>query len=171
MNLKRFAVLSVFIILIMVITLIAFAEESVVAPADPAVVSFDQQVVSKNGSNTLWAWGEVTNLDAQAKTLILKYLDYETDQEKELVLAVDEKTVFENINSLGEIKIKDTLSIDYTIGADGKNIAKNINFENPNSSSNAPAQAVENTQPAEVAVQPPAPAEVSVPVVQDGQAQ
>lgn len=197
MNLKRFAVLSVFIILIMVITFIAFAEESVVAPADPAAVPSDWQVASKNGSDILWAWGEVTNLDAQAKTFTLKYLDYETDQEKELVLAVDEKTVFENINSLEEIKIKDTLSIDYMIGADGKNIAKNINFEKPDSSSNAPAQAVENVKPAEVAVQPvvdtsmsaaapvevfvpakaPAPAEVSVPaeasipVVQEGQAQ
>jgi len=193
MNLKRFAVLSVFIIFIMVITLIAFAEESVVAPADPTAIPSDWQVTSKDGSETLWAWGEVTNLDAQAKTLTLKYLDYETDQEKELVLAIDEKTVFENINTLEEIKIKDTLSIDYTIGVDGKNIAKNINFEKPDSSSNVPAQAVENDRPAEVAVQPvvdtsmqaavpvvetPAPVEVlsvpaetSVPVVQEGQAQ
>ena len=154
MKLKRFVVLSIFIILSMVIALISFAEESVVAPADPAAVPSDWQVESKNGSDTLWAWGEVANLDAQAKTVTLKYLDYETDQEKELVLTVDEKTVFENINALEEIKIKDTLSIDYMIAADGKNIAKNINFEKPDSLSGAPVQAMEDGKPAEAAIQP-----------------
>ncbi len=167
MNLKKFTVLSGFIILSMVTTLIAFAEEPVTAPTDSAAVPVDQQAAPKSENETQWAWGEVTNVDAQAKTLTLKYLDYETDQEKDLVLTVDEKTVFENIKSLNEIKINDTLSIDYMVGPDGKNIAKNINFEKPDSSPAAPAQAVEGTtpaaQPAEAASGSSAPANAAAP--------
>jgi len=163
MAFKKFTVLSGFIIFIMSATFIAFAEEPVVAPADSATASVDQPAALKIENETQWAWGEVTNLDAQAKTLTLKYLDYETDQEKDLVLAVDEKTVFENIKSFDEIKINDTLSIDYTVGADGKNIAKNINFEKPDSSPAAPAQAVENAKPAEMT---PAPVVASQPAAQ-----
>lgn len=148
MNSKKFALLSGFIILNIVTTLVAFAEE-------PAAVPAEQQAAPKSENEMQWAWGEVTNLDAQAKTLTLKYLDYETDQEKDLVLTVDEKTTFENIKSLDEIKINDTLSIDYTVGPDGKNTAKNINFEKPDSSPAAPAQEAENTQP------PAQPAEAS----------
>ncbi|MDO8489719.1 MAG: hypothetical protein Q7S42_06425, partial [Candidatus Omnitrophota bacterium] len=133
MSLKKLTFLSGFIIFSMVITFAVFAEEPVVAPTDATVISSDQQVAPKNISETQWAWGEVTNIDVLVKTLTLKYLDYETDQEKELILTVDEKTAFENIKSLDEVKIKDTLSVDYMVGADGKNIAKNINFEKPDS--------------------------------------
>ncbi|MCX5711237.1 MAG: hypothetical protein NT060_04710 [Candidatus Omnitrophica bacterium] len=62
------------------------------------------------------------------KTLTLKYLDYETDQEKDINLSVDEKTAYESVKSLDEIKIKNTLSVDY-VAKDGFNIAKNISLE------------------------------------------
>jgi len=78
-----------------------------------------------------WLWGEASALDAQNKTLTVKYLDYETDQEKEMPLIIDDKTSFENVKSLEEIKVQDTLSIDYIIGADGKNAARNISVERP----------------------------------------
>jgi len=138
MNHKKPIFLSVFIILIMVTTLIAFADEPAVTSATPV------------SSDTQWAWGEVTNLDNQAKTFTLKYLDYETDQEKELILAIDDKTTFENIKSLDEIKIKDTLSIDYVVGADNKNIAKNISFEKPDVVTTTPAQTTEAVKPLEM---------------------
>ncbi len=161
MNSKKFMFLSVFIILIMVIAVIAFAEEPAVASTSPIVATANQQEASKS-ADTQWAWGEVTNLDVQAKTFTLKYLDYETDQEKELILAIDDKTTFENIKSLDEIKIKDTLSIDYVAGADNKNIAKNISLEKPDIVSIVPAQATEAVKPAET--QP-------APVVEQNQAQ
>ncbi|MFA5117757.1 MAG: hypothetical protein WC695_02770 [Candidatus Omnitrophota bacterium] len=78
-----------------------------------------------------WLWGEAGAIDTQNKTLTVKYLDYETDQEKEMPLSVDEKTMFENVASLDEIKVQDTLSIDYIIGDDGKNLARNISVERP----------------------------------------
>ena len=84
-------------------------------------------------SNTQWVWGEVTAVDSPGKTLTLKYLDYETDQEKELLLVVDESTSYENIKSLEDIQPKDNLSVDYTL-KDGKNVAKSISLEKPESS-------------------------------------
>lgn len=81
-----------------------------------------------NDSNTQWVWGEVVIVDSQAKTLTLKYLDYETDQEKELLLATDDSTSYQNFRSLEDIQVKDNLSVDY-ISKDGKNIAKSVSLE------------------------------------------
>jgi len=82
---------------------------------------------------TQWLWGEVVSVDVANKTLVVKYLDYEIDQEKDITITTDDQTSYENVNSLSEIKIKDALSIDYIIGADGKNIAKLISVEKPES--------------------------------------
>ncbi|MFA4888613.1 MAG: hypothetical protein WC628_03435 [Candidatus Omnitrophota bacterium] len=76
-----------------------------------------------------WVWGEVSALDTQNKAITLKYLDYETDQEKEIAISIDDKTGFENIKAFEEIKPGDSLSVDYIAAADGKYIAKNISLE------------------------------------------
>ncbi len=78
--------------------------------------------------NTQWVWGEVTSIDAQNKALNLKYLDYETDQEKEMSVATDDSTVYENAKMLSDIQPKDNISVDYVV-KDGKNIAKTIGLE------------------------------------------
>lgn len=83
-----------------------------------------------NDLNTQWAWGEVVNVDAQNKSVTIKYLDYELDQEKELSLTTDDSTTYDNIKSFGEIQPKDNLSIDY-VTVEGKNIAKSISLEKP----------------------------------------
>ena len=156
MNLKQTVILSGFaIVMIAATSRIAFAEETTVAPIDQTVVTTNQQPALGKETDMQWAWGEVTNLDNQAKTINLKCLDYETDQEKELVLVVDEKTTFENIKDFNELKLKDTLSIDYIVGVDNKNIAKNISFEKPDVSS-VPALS-ETTAPAVDLAQPTAP--------------
>ncbi|MFA6357804.1 MAG: hypothetical protein WCY09_03950 [Candidatus Omnitrophota bacterium] len=136
MHFKKILFLSVFIISSIMVSCAVFAEEAAVTPTDsvviaPVVTPNQQVAVPQEKSDTQWAWGEVTNLDNQSKALTIKYLDYETDQEKELILIVDDKTTFENINSFNELKLKDTLSIDYAISADNKNIAKNISLEKP----------------------------------------
>jgi hypothetical protein len=76
-----------------------------------------------------WIWGEVVSVDQAAKVFAVKYLDYDTDMEKQMTMSVDEKTGFENSKSLADMKIQDTVSVDYIIGADGKNIARNISVE------------------------------------------
>jgi hypothetical protein len=80
-------------------------------------------------SDMQWVWGEVANIDIINNVIILKYLDYEDNQDKEISIGVDSGTVYENIKSLDEIKPQDFLSIDYVIAQDGKNVAKNIGLD------------------------------------------
>ena len=82
----------------------------------------------KNESDTQWVWGEVISVDTQNKTLMLKYLDYDMDEEKELLITTDNLTGYENVKSLEEIQAKDSISIDY-ISSAGKNTARSISLE------------------------------------------
>lgn len=77
-----------------------------------------------------WIWGEVISIDNSNKQINIKYLDYETDTEKEMTFFVDENTTYEGVNSLLEINPQDTVSIDYII-KDTKNIARHITVEKP----------------------------------------
>lgn len=133
MGSKKF--LSVFI-LVLTFTVAAFAAETDVsgkADETGATAGGQSQEIQPSEDDIQWVWGEVVGLDIPGNTLTLKYLDYETDQEKDITLSVDEKTSFENIKNLADIKNKDTLSIDYISGPEGKNIARNIGLENPDS--------------------------------------
>jgi len=98
--------------------------------------SVDQKIVADTSSDSgaQWLWGEVVSVDLQNNTVKVKYLDYETDTEKEMDLVVDEKTVYENIKSLEELKALNTASIDYILGPDGKVIIRNISVEKPEAS-------------------------------------
>lgn len=92
-----------------------------------------------------WLWGEVVSVDAVSGQVIVKYLDYDTDTEKQLEIMTDAKTTFENVKSLGEVKTQDTVSIDYSVTAEGKNIAgmisvEKIEIENVNPQDLEPAQ-------------------------------
>jgi hypothetical protein len=92
----------------------------------------EQEAVSApetTAAEVQWLWGEAVSVDTDAKTILVKYLDYDTDLEKELTVSTNEKTLFENIVSLSEVKPQDTVSIDYIISAEGKNIAQIISVE------------------------------------------
>lgn len=80
-------------------------------------------------SEMQWVWGEVVSVDTTSKSITVKCLDYETDQEKEMTVNVDDKTVYDNVKSIDEIKPNDTLSIDYIISADNHNLARNLSKE------------------------------------------
>ena len=66
-----------------------------------------------------WVWGEVVNIDLKNNEIIVKHLDYEDSQEKEITISVDSGTVYEGIKSLEEVKLQDSLSIDYAVNKDG----------------------------------------------------
>ena len=83
---------------------------------------------------TQWVWGEVTALDPQNKEVTINYFDYETDTEKELKLNINDNTRYENINSLNDLKLHDTISVDYILSTDGKYSARNISVEKPEES-------------------------------------
>ncbi|MFA5063641.1 MAG: hypothetical protein WC578_06205 [Candidatus Omnitrophota bacterium] len=106
-------------------------------------------IQENNDSNTQWVWGEVTSVDVSAKTLTLEYLDYETDQEREIILSVDDSTAYDNVKSLEEIRVKDNLSIDYFF-KNGKSLAKSISLEK---SEGAPVEDSAILQPEATAAQ------------------
>ncbi len=169
MKLNRMS--GMLVLFITVTAFIAFAQEPEDSgPAASTMPAADlAQATIQNEADTQWAWGEVTSLDSQAKMLTLKYFDYETDQEKELVLTVDEKTVYENIRSFDEIKVKDTLSIDYAAGPENKNIAKNISLEKPDALAPAPQHPALSEEPVRASAQQPAvnvsqPSVIEIPV-------
>jgi hypothetical protein len=111
-----------------------------------------------------WLWGEVEAISAQTKTVQVKYLDYDTDLEKELTISIDDKTKFENVKGLEEIKPQDTISVDYVVGSNGANLALDISVEKLEDMDAAPADiqepAVEKERvgsaPAEKTIEPPA---------------
>ncbi len=80
-------------------------------------------------SDIQWLWGEVSSVDLQKNEIGVKYLDYETDTEKEIKIITDDKTTYEGSNSINDIKVNDIISVDYTFSPDGKHIAKLISIE------------------------------------------
>ena len=93
-------------------------------PAAPAVEA-------KTEPEIQWVWGEVISTNPINNELLVKYVDYDTDSEKEIIIGIDNKTTYENAKSIDEIKVRDSVSIDYAVGADGKNLALNISLEKP----------------------------------------
>lgn len=110
--------------LILVNTGLGFCEE---AQENPGLVNAGSE------GEVQWLWGEVASVDPQKGEIAVKYLDYETDSEREAPIKIDDKTTYEDINSILDIKPAATLSIDYTVGADGTYLAKNISLEKPES--------------------------------------
>ncbi|MFA5410752.1 MAG: hypothetical protein WC321_02710 [Candidatus Omnitrophota bacterium] len=120
MVLRRSVAAIMFFSIIFISANRVFSQEVIKGPAE-------QQAVAE--PEIQWLWGEVLSLDAGNNEITVKYLDYENDVEREITIAVDEKTTYENIKSLNELKTGDNASIDYIVGADGRNIAKNIAAE------------------------------------------
>ncbi len=76
-----------------------------------------------------WAWGDVLFIDFDAGQFVVNYLDYDKLIKTDIVLFVDEKTVFENAHGLDRIEIDDSVSVDYIITDSDKNIARLITVE------------------------------------------
>jgi hypothetical protein len=120
---KIILVLGLGVSLILTNAILAFSQEQ--TASEPAVSE------ARTESETQWLWGEVVSVDILKNELVVKYLDYETDQEKEMTIAIDSKTTYENVKSAGDIKQLDTVSIDYIVSPEGKNLAKKISIEKP----------------------------------------
>jgi hypothetical protein len=78
-----------------------------------------------------WVLGEVISTNPINNELLVKYVDYDTDTEKEIIIGADDKTTYDNAKSMDEIKVRDSVSVDYAVSADGKNLALNISLERP----------------------------------------
>lgn len=98
-------------------------------------------------SDVQWVLGEVVNVDLGNNVINVRYLDPEDNQMKDISLNVDSGTTYEGIKSLEEIKAMDSLSIDYIITQDGKNLARNIGLDKPEESRvTGDVQAEKNTE-------------------------
>lgn len=127
---------------------LGFAQEKPEIPVQdvPAVSSPEEENIS-------WVWGEVKSVDPALSTATVIYMDYQTDEEKDLVLEVNTQTKFEGVEGLSLLKAGDTAGIDYTV-IDGKNIAKNISVEKIEAMPEVVEEPI--TEPAAEAVTPPA---------------
>jgi len=119
----KFRVLSLAGVMAISLSAAAYAQEKPEIPAQdvPAAASPEEENIS-------WVWGEVKSVDPALSTATVIYMDYQTDEEKDLVLEVNTQTKFEGVEDLGALKVGDTAGIDYTV-IDAKNIAKNISVE------------------------------------------
>lgn len=146
MKIKISLILGVTFFLIFISGSVLFSQEQITPeePAPEALVPEEMTPEVLSEPQVLWLWGEAASIDLDNKQISVKYLDYETDTEKEMKISIDEKTTFENVNSIDEIKPKDTVSIDYIVTPDAQNIAKNIsvekaeNLETPQEGAQAP---------------------------------
>lgn len=128
--LKAYSIIIVLIFLLILFNSLSFSQE-VQQPAQETQPQAQPQTPEPQTPEpqTQWVWGEVISVDTNSGQILVRYLDYETDNEKEIAIYTETNTTYENVTALSEIKPKDTVSIDYTISSDGKNIAQNISVE------------------------------------------
>ncbi len=98
-------------------------------PQEESIVPEQLTPGSPSDLDVQWLWGEVASVDVDTKQILVNYLNYETDTETQMSISVDDKTTYENVKSIDEIKPLDALSIDYIVTQEAKNIAKNISVE------------------------------------------
>jgi hypothetical protein len=133
---------------------IAYAQEEKPAAVSPEAAPLPQAgKAAPEELQTQWQYIEVTGIDSAKNAVSGKYIDYDTDAEKEIAILVDKDTVFENAKSLAEIKVQDTAGVDYVVTPEGKNLAKNISVERSEIASPAPATETRPQEP--VAAAPP----------------
>jgi Cu/Ag efflux protein CusF len=102
-----------------------------------------------NSTDIQWVWGEVTSVDPAAKSLSVKYLDYDTDEEKTMNMTVSDTTTFQEVKSLEGIKAQDTVSIEYA-AKEGKNYAKDITVEKVEDAADAGNEQMQQVPPEKV---------------------
>ncbi|OGX46055.1 MAG: hypothetical protein A3G38_03945 [Omnitrophica WOR_2 bacterium RIFCSPLOWO2_12_FULL_51_8] len=138
-----------------------FSQENVVLPS---VNSADAGTTTDTAAPAMalpvdpepqWQYVEIISVDPQKKEILVKYIDYETDDVKEMTLSVDDKTIYENVISLSEIKPLDTAGVDYIVTPEGKCLARNISIEK---AQEAPAQMPMPQTPAPAETTPSTPA-------------
>jgi hypothetical protein len=137
--------------------------------APPAAAPAAEAPAPVKPVQTEWLYGEVNSVDIAGNAIVLTYLDYDTDIEKQATVYADNKTIFENVKTLDEIKPQDMVSIDYVAGADSKNLAVTISVEKPENAEDLNAQpqveepAIPAMKPAVEAPAAPAPGNPSSP--------
>ncbi len=72
--------------------------------------------------STEWVWGEVVSTDANKKEVVIKHLNYDTYEEVQTTITLNDKTLLENAADLSAISSGDHVTVDYKV-QDGANVA------------------------------------------------
>jgi len=143
------------------LTKVAAQEKAGEPQASPMAGNVALEEESAAGENAAaeekWLWGEIVSVQAANKSIVVKYLDYDTDTEKEITIYLTGTTTFENVKAVEEIKPKDVASIDYIVDNNGKAVAKNISVEKMEGVEIIPEEPQVNQEAPDAAVQEPNP--------------
>lgn len=134
----KWLVLSVMFLLVFFSGIVLAADDNSAQAPAPVAESAEPLAPAASEPDMQWLWGEVKSVDAASKEITVDYLDYESDGEKEVKILTDEKTNFENIKALADIKVKDTVSVDYVLTPDSKYLARLVSIEKPEEMLNQP---------------------------------
>ena len=113
------------------------------------------------------AYGEVVSVDAAAASIAITEYDYEKDEDVNNTYTVDSAATYENVKSLGEVKVGDWVALTIKPQAEGKNIATSVYVERYDVGEEA-AQPAPTSAPA--VTQPAAPVPAPVPAAQEAPA-
>jgi hypothetical protein len=91
-------------------------------------IFFEKEEDIRPEEDTGWAWGDIIFIDLENAKFKIRYFNYEKEIEEEIFIFVDEHTVFENVKDLSQIKLQDSVSVDYIKTSKG-NIARLITVE------------------------------------------
>jgi hypothetical protein len=91
----------------------AAAQTTAQPAADEGKAQGNPATAPTEEKKTEWVWGEVVSVDQANKQIIIKHLDYESYEEVQTTLKVNEKTLFENVTDLSGVKAGDHITVDY----------------------------------------------------------
>lgn len=108
------------------------------------------------------AYGEVVSVDVATASITVTEYDYEKDEDVNNTYVIDKSATYENVKSLGEVKVGDWVALTIKPQSEGKNIATSVYVERydigEEAAVPAPVVAPAVTQPAEAVTEAPAPA-------------
>jgi len=133
------------------------------AHAEDAVIQGGVASGAEADSQIQWLWGDVLSVDMPRGEITVRYLDYDNDEERDAIISLDEKTVLENAKSIEDIKPQDTVSIDYKMSPDGRNIARVVSVEKPEAEEAMPPgpSLLAPAEEAQAQVSPPSPTDTT----------
>lgn len=114
-------------------------------PMTEAAAGTKEEMVSAGAAErkpSEWVWGEVVSVDEAHKQIVIRHLDYETYEEIQMTLVCDDKSLFENVSGLAQIRPGDGVTVDYNV-RDGVNIAGLVVVEQKEAGSGVPSASTE----------------------------
>ncbi|MGD9015303.1 MAG: hypothetical protein PVI33_04710 [Candidatus Omnitrophota bacterium] len=114
---------SYVLVLLFAVMLLAFTPQQAFAQEEMMAEQEEEFLTEE------WLLGDVIAIDSENNQLRVGYIDYDTEEEKEISIQVDVQTGYDNVSSLGEIKINDVVSVDYIADSQGQAIALNIRVD------------------------------------------